>query len=209
MGRTLALGSNAALTRPKQHADEKRRPAGAEPALRRRHCGANRVAGGWGRACGHPDVGGEGRARDPGPRPRSHPVPAGSSSPRSGEQKNRCDARADLEFAIGNVLVRHPLAREVEEQPEGSQTLPPACWLRNAGRRPRSSRAEDLEAYQRAANALGASGCHSGSHPAARNVSTASRYRSISMINEATAPPSPGLAGKVPASGEIGAICRR
>jgi hypothetical protein len=88
-------------------------------------------------------------------RGRDRSRPGGIEQPaRSGEQKNRCDARADLEFAIGNVLVRHPLAREVEEQPEGNQTIPPACWLRNAGWGPRSSRAEDLEAHQRAANAL-------------------------------------------------------
>jgi hypothetical protein len=34
------------------------------------------------------------------------------------EKKNRSDARADLEVAIGNVLVRHQIAGEVKEQPK-------------------------------------------------------------------------------------------
>jgi hypothetical protein len=35
-----------------------------------------------------------------------------------GEEQDRSDARADLEPAVGDVLVRQPIAREVEQQPE-------------------------------------------------------------------------------------------
>ena len=39
-------------------------------------------------------------------------------SPDRGEEENSGDARADLEAAVGNVLMRHPIACEVEQQPE-------------------------------------------------------------------------------------------
>jgi hypothetical protein len=39
-------------------------------------------------------------------------------SPDRGEEENSGDARADLEAAVGDVLVWHPIACEVEQQPE-------------------------------------------------------------------------------------------
>jgi len=39
-------------------------------------------------------------------------------SPDRGEEQNSGDARADLEAAVGDVLVWHPIACEVEQQPE-------------------------------------------------------------------------------------------
>jgi hypothetical protein len=47
--------------------------------------------------------------------------PADSRIERSahgGEEQDCSDARADLEAAVGDVLVRHPVSREVEQQPE-------------------------------------------------------------------------------------------
>jgi hypothetical protein len=35
-----------------------------------------------------------------------------------GEQQHGCDSRGDLELAIDDVLVRHPVAGEVEEHAE-------------------------------------------------------------------------------------------
>jgi hypothetical protein len=35
-----------------------------------------------------------------------------------GEQQNPGDARADLEAAVGDVFMRHPIPKEVEDQPE-------------------------------------------------------------------------------------------
>jgi len=39
-------------------------------------------------------------------------------SPDRGEEQNSGDARADLEAAVWDVLMRHPIASEVEQQPE-------------------------------------------------------------------------------------------
>lgn len=35
-----------------------------------------------------------------------------------GEEQDSGDARSDLEAAVGDVLVRHPIACEVEQQPK-------------------------------------------------------------------------------------------
>ncbi len=39
-------------------------------------------------------------------------------SAHSAEEQDACDARADLEGAVRDVLVRDPIAREVKEEPE-------------------------------------------------------------------------------------------
>jgi hypothetical protein len=39
-------------------------------------------------------------------------------SPHRGEEENSGDARADLEAAVGDVLVRHPITCKMEQQPE-------------------------------------------------------------------------------------------
>jgi hypothetical protein len=39
-------------------------------------------------------------------------------SPRRGEEQHCSDARADLEAAVGDVLVRHPIAGEMEKHAE-------------------------------------------------------------------------------------------
>ena len=47
-------------------------------------------------------------------------------SPDRGEEENSGDARADLEAAVGDVLMRHPIACEVEQQPERQRAEPRA-----------------------------------------------------------------------------------
>ena len=39
-------------------------------------------------------------------------------SPDRGEEQNSGDARADLEAAVGDVLVWHPITYKMEQQPE-------------------------------------------------------------------------------------------
>ena len=45
-------------------------------------------------------------------------------SARRGEEQDCGDARADLEAAVGNVTVRHPIADQVEEQSEWQRAEP-------------------------------------------------------------------------------------
>jgi hypothetical protein len=43
-----------------------------------------------------------------------------------GEEQNRSDSRPDLEASVGDVLVRHPIPREVKNQAERQRAQPRA-----------------------------------------------------------------------------------
>jgi hypothetical protein len=47
-------------------------------------------------------------------------------SAHGGEEEHSSDARADLEAAVADVLVRHPIAREVKQEPERQRGKPRA-----------------------------------------------------------------------------------
>jgi hypothetical protein len=47
-------------------------------------------------------------------------------SAHGGEEQHTADARSDLEATVGDVLVRHPIACEVEQQPERQRAEPRA-----------------------------------------------------------------------------------
>ena len=62
-----------------------------------------------------------------------------------GEEHYSRDTRADLEAAIRDVFVWHPIAREVEEQPEG-QRAQSRAHERAAGRAGRDVKGDDQAA---------------------------------------------------------------
>jgi hypothetical protein len=62
-----------------------------------------------------------------------------------GEEQDRGDARADLEAAVGDVSVRHPIADEVEEQSEW-QRAEPRTDERAAGSTGRNVKGDDQAA---------------------------------------------------------------
>ena len=59
-----------------------------------------------------------------------------------GEEQDRGDARADLEAAVGDVAVRHPIADEVEEQSQW-QRAEPRTDERAAGSTGRNVKGDD------------------------------------------------------------------
>ena len=79
-------------------------------------------------------------------RSRDRPGDGGiERSAHSTEEQHAGDARTDLEAAVGDVLVRDPIAREVKKQPE-RQRAEPRARERAAGRARRDVEGDDQAA---------------------------------------------------------------